>query len=247
VKIETQTSISSQVGKLEKSRPFFQSEHHCPVPEKRYQRHWHRSKLNSWCWQLVYTYRAPAWLPVFLIFFEFCTRDTLAQKTDKKHDTMVRTGFAAGHGVVLYHESRFSSSCTNRTCCQCRVFCLFSIKVCPWYKNQKNSKKTGNHAGVRYVPKLSVPGIQFRVVSVSLRVFSGHKTMMYKWKVGSTIFTNLRRHRGLDFHFIFNGRVDIYTPSSTVIDGDYREAEVKILNSGSIYQPKLIMNIICHG
>ena len=80
------------------------------------------------------------------------------------------------------------------------TICLFSVKVCPWYKNLKNSKKTGNHAGVRYVPKLSVPGIQFRVVPVSLRVFSGHKTMMYTMKGRSTTFTNLRRHRGLDFH-----------------------------------------------
>jgi len=33
------------------------------------------------------TYRAPAWFPVFLIFFKFCTRDTLSQKTDKIYDT----------------------------------------------------------------------------------------------------------------------------------------------------------------
>jgi hypothetical protein len=93
----------------------------------------------------------------------------------------------------------------------CRVFCLFSVKVCPWYKNKKNSKKTEDHAGVRYVhkPELSVPGIQFRVVPVSLRVFSRHKMMMYTLKVGSTIFTNVWRHRGLDFHFISNSRVDI--------------------------------------
>jgi len=116
--------------------------------------------------------------------------------------------------------------------------------VCPWYKNQKTSKKTGNHAGVRYVPKLSVPGIQFRVVPVSLRVFSGHKTMMYTMKVGSTTFTNLRRHRGLDFHCIFNSRVDICTPSSTVKDGCYRVVQIRIMKSGRRYQPKLISNII---
>jgi len=82
------------------------------------------------------------------------------------------------------------------------------------------NKKSGNCAGVWYVPKLSVPGNQFRVVPVLLRAFSGHKTMMYTWEVGSTILTKLRRHRGLDFHFIFYCRVDIYTPSSTVKCGN---------------------------
>jgi len=123
-------------------------------------------------------------------------------------------------------------SSTNRICCRCCVFGLFSIKVCPWYKHKKNPKKSGNHAGVRYVHMLSVPGIQFRVVPVSLRVFSGHKMMRYTKKVGSTTFTNLRRHRGLDFHSIFNSRVDIYTPSSTVKDGDYRVVGTRILKSG---------------
>jgi len=63
-------------------------------------------------------------------------------------------------------------------------------------------------------------------------------------KVGSAIFINLRRHRGLDFHFITNSRVDIYTQSSTVEDGNYRVVEVRILKSGTKYQPKLIINII---
>jgi len=71
--------------------------------------------------------------------------------------------------------------------------------------------------------------------------------MMYTWEVGSTIFTNLTRHRGLDFHFIFNSRVDIYNPSSTVKDADYRVVEIRILKSGVQYQPKLIVNIICQG
>jgi len=69
-------------------------------------------------------------------------------------------------------------------------------------------------------------------------------TLMYAMKVGSTTLTNLRRHRGLDFHFIFNSRVDIYTPSSTVKDRDYRVVESRILKSGRRYQPKLIINII---
>jgi len=74
------------------------------------------------------------------------------------------------------------------------TICLFCVKVCPWYEKSKKTKKMGNHAGVQYVPKLSVPGIQFRVVAVSMRVFLGHKTMMYTLEVGSTIFTNLRCH-----------------------------------------------------
>jgi len=43
---------------------------------------------------------------------------------------------------------------------------------------------------------------------------------MYTLEVGSFIFTNLRRDRGLDCHLIFNSRVDIYTPLSTVKDRD---------------------------
>jgi len=55
---------------------------------------------------------------------------------------------------------------------------------------------------------------------VSWMAFSGHKTIMYTLEVGSVIITNLRRDRGLDSHFIFNSRVDIYIPLSTVKDGD---------------------------
>ena len=81
---------------------------------------------------------------------------------------------------------------------------------------------------------------------MSLRVLSGHKTMMYTLKVGSTIFTNLSLgcHRCLDLHFIFNSRVDIYTQSSAVKDGGHRVIEIRILKSGRKYQPKLIINII---
>jgi len=71
--------------------------------------------------------------------------------------------------------------------------------------------------------------------------------MMYTWEVGSTIFTNLRRHRSLDLHFIFNSRVNIYTLSSTVKDGDYGVVEISMLKSGVQYQPKLIINTICQG
>ena len=68
--------------------------------------------------------------------------------------------------------------------------------------------------------------------------------MMYTLEVGSNIFTDLRRHRDLDFHFIVYSRVDIYTPSSTVKDGDYRVAEIRILKIGRKYQPKLIIDVI---
>ena len=68
--------------------------------------------------------------------------------------------------------------------------------------------------------------------------------MMYTLEVWSNIFTNLRRHRGLDFHFIVYNRVDIYIPSSIVKDGDYRVVEIRILKSGRKYQPKLIINVI---
>jgi len=79
---------------------------------------------------------------------------------------------------------------------------------------------------------------------VSLMAFSGHKMMMYTLEVGSTIFTNLKQDQDLDCHFIFNSRVDIYTPSSTIKDGVYRVVEIRILKSGRKYQPKLIINII---
>jgi len=85
-----------------------------------------------------------------------------------------------------------NSSGTNQICCQCHLFCLFPVKVCPWYKTQKkNHKKTGKPAGAWYVHKLSVPGIQFRFAPVLLMAFSGHRTMMYTLEVGFTIFSNL--------------------------------------------------------
>jgi len=79
------------------------------------------------------------------------------------------------------------------------VFCLLSVKVCSWYKTHT---KTGILASVRYVLILSVPGIQFRPVTVSFEPFSGYKTMMYTLKVGFSIMNNLIQHRGLDCHFI---------------------------------------------
>ena len=57
---------------------------------------------------------------------------------------------------------------TKWICCLCHVFRLFSVKVCPLYKTQKKSKKIGQHINAApYAYKLSVPGIQFRAVSVS--------------------------------------------------------------------------------
>ena len=79
---------------------------------------------------------------------------------------------------------------------------------------------------------------------MSLMAFSGYKTMMYILEVGSIIFINLKRDRGLDCHFIFNSRVDIYTSSSTIEDGDYRVVEIRILKSGRKYQPTILINIV---
>jgi len=63
--------------------------------------------------------------------------------------------------------------------------------------------------------------------------------MMHTLEVGSNIFTNLRRHRGVDFYFIVYNRDNIYTLLSTVKDGEYRLVEIKILKSGRKYQPKI--------
>ena len=90
---------------------------------------------------------------------------------------------------------------TNWFCCWFRVFCVLSVKVCSWYKTHS---KTGNLAGVRYVSILSVPGIQFRPVTVSFEAFSGNKMMI----VGFTILNNLKRDRGFDSDCITNGRVE---------------------------------------
>ena len=121
--------------------------------------------------------------------------------------------------------------------------CVFCKSVSLVQKSKK-SNKTLNRASVRYVPKLSVQGIQFRVVSVSLRVFSGYKTMMYTLEVGSVIFTNVRRQIGHDSHFIFYSIVHVYTLSSIVKDEEYRVVEIRILKRVKKYQPKLIINII---
>jgi len=75
------------------------------------------------------------------------------------------------------------------------------VKVCSWYKTHS---KTGNLAGVRYVSILSVPGIQFRPVTVSFEAFSGNKMMI----VGFTILNNLKRDRCFDSDCITNGRVE---------------------------------------
>ena len=93
---------------------------------------------------------------------------------------------------------------------------MFSVKVCPWYKTDTNSKKP------EYLRchKSSIQGIQFRTVLVSLMAFSEHKTMKYTLEVGSNIFTNLRQDRGLNCHCIFKSRVDsIYTLLSTDKNG----------------------------
>ena len=99
-----------------------------------------------------------------------------------------------------------------------RIMSVFCKRVSVVQKSRKLNKN-GNHASVRYVTMpvsgmLSVTGIQFRAVPMSLMAFSGHKTMMYTLEEGSTTFTNLRRDQGLEFQFILNGRVDIYTLQS---------------------------------
>jgi len=106
------------------------------------------------------------------------------------------------HFRQISSHSRFDSG-RNRFCRRFRVFCLLSVKVCSWYKTHS---KTGNLAGVRYASILSVPGIQFRPVTVSFEAFSGHNTMMYTLKVGFLI--NLIRDRGSDCNCIINGRVE---------------------------------------
>jgi len=75
----------------------------------------------------------------------------------------------------------------------------------------QNHSKTGNRAGVHYVSIWSVPGIQFRPVTMSFEAFFGHKTTrtMYTLKVGFTILNNLIRDRGLDCNCIINGRVEL--------------------------------------
>ena len=80
-------------------------------------------------------------------------------------------------------------------------------------------------------------------IAISASCYPGIRSFCQQL-VGSTIFTNVRRHRDLDFHFVFNSRVDIYTPSSTIKDGEYRVVEIGILRSGRKYQQKLILNII---
>jgi len=92
-----------------------------------------------------------------------------------------------------------SNSGRNRIWRRFRVFWLLSVKVCSWYKTHS---KTGLLAGVWYVFILSVPGFQFGPVTVSFKAFSGHKTIMYRLKVGFNIMNNLIQHRGLDCHFI---------------------------------------------
>jgi len=54
-------------------------------------------------------------------------------------------------------------------------------KVCP-YKNQKNSKKTENHAGVRYVSKLSVPEFNVELCQCRRGFFPGTRRWSRHWK-----------------------------------------------------------------
>ena len=95
-------------------------------------------------------------------------------------------------------------------------------------KNSKKiKKKNGNHAGAQYVNKLSVPGIQCRAVRCGIVVGFRAQDDDVHIGSGSIVFNNLRRDRGVDFHFIFNIIVDIYILFSTVKDGDRRVVEIR--------------------
>jgi len=90
------------------------------------------------------------------------------------------------------------------------VSCVLSfVRVCKSVFLVQNHSKPGNLAGVRYVSILSVPGIQFRPVTVSFKAFSGHRMMVYTLQVGLNILNNLIRDRGIDCHSIISGRVEL--------------------------------------
>jgi len=94
----------------------------------------------------------------------------------------------------------------NLFCCLFLVFCHF---VCKSVFLVQNSFKTGNLTSVWYVSILSVPGIQFRFVTVLFEAFSRHKTMKYTLKVRFTILNNLIWDWGFGCNCIINGRVEL--------------------------------------
>jgi len=66
------------------------------VPGKCFERHCHRSKLNSWHWQNSYIHQQG-----FRFLNEFCTRNTLLQTKDKIHETDGKTGSCHYFGYFL--------------------------------------------------------------------------------------------------------------------------------------------------
>jgi len=80
-KKKIETYMTSQVGK--NSRPYFQCVHHCLVPGKHPQRHWHNSKLNSWYWQLGYIPDTGTVSDFFWIFFIFVPGTPFYRKQTK--------------------------------------------------------------------------------------------------------------------------------------------------------------------
>jgi len=64
--------------------------HHCLVPGKCFERHCHRSKLNSWYWQNVYipviTARFLGHRQGFWVLNEFCNRNTLKTNRNRRQN-----------------------------------------------------------------------------------------------------------------------------------------------------------------
>ena len=75
--------------------------------------------------------------------------------------------------------------------------------------------------------------------------YATRKSTMYTMQVGSTMFTNLRRDRfSIVILFLIVESTYTVTPLSTVKDNDSRVLKIGRLQSGRIYQPKLIINFI---
>ena len=83
--ITIESSISYQV--VQNSKSYFQCLHHRLVPGKCFERHCHRSKLNSWYWQNGYI---PDTCKVSGVWMSFVQEYTFTK--DKIHKTSGKTG-----------------------------------------------------------------------------------------------------------------------------------------------------------